>query len=431
MSADLRSGAIVFLIGLLSNGAVSQEIGNFLVAPIETDLHRAEVSSSDAYAIVNCSSLFVEGKLELNRLPPEKFQTALRDMAKGRESLRIICRYKFPLQVDQASQYDLKQKLVEIGKAAGFAIVTTNTRRTSAKWEDDFVTAESFQEPANHDEPVVENEYVRAFPIRTKLSIFEVGDFDCMVEILRPIDGRMKSLPPELRTAISSAVDGLKLDKRKTLKFSLSSTVSGRDLVESLFNSRLPPVRPANLPPALIDFFNRQEANYTPSEALNLVLDLGFESFQYSHSPGRGQPEEMIGQMAPEFELERLGGDNLSLKRFTKDRPALVTFWGVACGPCCREAPHLSRFHQKYGKDFAILAVNAYDEDREVVKKFADRTQLTHPIVLKGREVSRRYSVGSFPTTFWIGKDGKIDDYDVGFVSSERVEERISNEVGN
>lgn len=66
--------------------------------------------------------------------------------------------------------------------------------------------------------------------------------------------------------------------------------------------------------------------------------------------------------------------------------------------------------YEKYGSQgLAVLAVNAWDESKPQVEKFAREKKLTHRILLDGGSVARsKYEVVALPTTFWIHKDGTI-----------------------
>ena len=84
--------------------------------------------------------------------------------------------------------------------------------------------------------------------------------------------------------------------------------------------------------------------------------------------------------------------------------------------------------HKKYGQEFSIVAVNGYNDDREAVAKYVTKASLTHPIVLQGQTVSDDlYHAGAYPTTFWVDRNGTIVDYEIGFASSKRLEDRIVN----
>jgi len=58
----------------------------------------------------------------------------------------------------------------------------------------------------------------------------------------------------------------------------------------------------------------------------------------------------LVGQTAPDFTLESMDGAKIRLVDAVRNKVALVTFWGVACGPCRQETPHLSALYEKSGK---------------------------------------------------------------------------------
>jgi hypothetical protein len=70
-----------------------------------------------------------------------------------------------------------------------------------------------------------------------------------------------------------------------------------------------------------------------------------------------------------------------------------------------------------------VVAVNAYDESKQEVDRFAREKRLTYPIALMGGKVSRElYTVTSYPVTFLIDHTGTIADYHLGFeLGDERV----------
>lgn len=54
-----------------------------------------------------------------------------------------------------------------------------------------------------------------------------------------------------------------------------------------------------------------------------------------------------LGQPAPAFTLERLGGGKLSSKDLP-GRVVLVDFWATWCPPCVDEMPFLARIAKEY-----------------------------------------------------------------------------------
>ncbi|WP_442511936.1 TlpA family protein disulfide reductase [Novipirellula sp. SH528] len=405
----------------------ADETRNFFVAPITTELHRTTVSSSaDAYAIVNCNSLIVEGDLDLSALDEDAFLLALRAATATPKHLILVCRYQFPADLDTPLRTRLNKRLKELCASAGYQNVSLSETRTSADWKDAYHRADNFDQPEDPQEPLVENAHVRVFPVRTRLSKLVHGEADCIVEVIHPIDGRTSEFPSDLESAICQAVQATDLTEKQSMMFKLSSTTAGREKVEVLFDARSAPKIPETESIEIRRIFEANAAEYKPSPALLLAQELGFQKILYTHSPGGGAPETLVGAKAPNFKLTRLNGDPLDLHDFVLGRPALITFWGLACGPCRQEAPHLSVLHEKYEQGFSIIAVNGYNDARDAVAKYVKDENLTHPIALQGKSVSDDlYRVGAYPTTFWVDHSGTVIDYEVGFTSGKRLEDRI------
>ena len=123
------------------------------------------------------------------------------------------------------------------------------------------------------------------------------------------------------------------------------------------------------------------------------------------------------GKEAPDFKLDDIHGKPFSFREATKGKVVVLTFWGVGCGPCRKEAPYLSKLQEKYREQgLAIIAVNGYDEDRSIVSDFAKNLDLKQTILLMGRSVGQtQYGVRSYPTNFFISPEGKILHKEVGF----------------
>jgi hypothetical protein len=63
-----------------------------------------------------------------------------------------------------------------------------------------------------------------------------------------------------------------------------------------------------------------------------------------------------------------------------------------------------------------VLAVNGYNETRDLVLKFVKEKDLKQRILLQGGSVARdKYAVTGYPTSFLINPAGEIVDREVGF----------------
>ncbi len=132
--------------------------------------------------------------------------------------------------------------------------------------------------------------------------------------------------------------------------------------------------------------------------------------------PPAKSPSPLIGIEAPDFALEQLDGDRVSLADF-HSRPVVLTFWAQGCRFCRAEVTDLQRLHAKHASaGLVVLAVNAWDENPAALRVFAREKGLTYPILLNGGAVARDlYGVESVPTHIWIDRNGRIDDVTVGY----------------
>lgn len=115
-----------------------------------------------------------------------------------------------------------------------------------------------------------------------------------------------------------------------------------------------------------------------------------------------------IGNMAPDFQLQNLKGEDVALSDFRGSR-VIVNFWATWCPPCRAEMPDMEKLHQN--KDIVILAVNLTVSENSVdeVRKFVDKFELTFPVLLdEQKEVAEDYSIQPIPTSFMIDSNGII-----------------------
>jgi cytochrome c biogenesis protein CcmG/thiol:disulfide interchange protein DsbE len=123
-------------------------------------------------------------------------------------------------------------------------------------------------------------------------------------------------------------------------------------------------------------------------------------------------PQE--GSPAPDIRLSTLDGEDVSLSDY-RGKVVLLNFWATWCGPCREEMPLFEQAQQQYGTDnLVVLAVNVR-EGNGTVRSFVERFALTYPILMDERgSVAGRYHVRSFPTTYFIGRDGSVEGRRVG-----------------
>jgi thiol-disulfide isomerase/thioredoxin len=135
---------------------------------------------------------------------------------------------------------------------------------------------------------------------------------------------------------------------------------------------------------------------------------------------------ELKGKTAPDFELATLNGKKMKLSDL-RGKAVVLDFWATWCVPCKIEMPWFVELQKQYGPEgLAIIGVAMDDSSDEEISKFAKELGVNYPI-LRGKEaVGEAYGgLPGLPTTFFIGRDGKIVDQDAGLVSRKVIEEKI------
>lgn len=105
----------------------------------------------------------------------------------------------------------------------------------------------------------------------------------------------------------------------------------------------------------------------------------------------------------------------VSISNF-KGSVVLVDFWASWCEPCKVALPAYNKLYEKYGKKgLAVWGVNVDDEKNDG-KGFLKEHPMKFPISYDaGKKLISKVGVKTMPTSFLIGKDGKILHIHEGF----------------
>lgn len=115
-----------------------------------------------------------------------------------------------------------------------------------------------------------------------------------------------------------------------------------------------------------------------------------------------------IGQIAPDFELAKFDGGNISTKDLAGN-PAVLVFWTAWCPSCKEEAPHINQLASDFGpKGVRVVGINIGESDARVaegIKSFGIKYT-----VAKDRDtsVARNYRVMGTPTVVFLDKNGAV-----------------------
>lgn len=136
------------------------------------------------------------------------------------------------------------------------------------------------------------------------------------------------------------------------------------------------------------------------------------------------------GQLAPEFTLKTIGGEDMSLSSFRGKR-IILNFWASWCPPCKAEMPHMQEFYiENKESNVILLSVNLTTAEKksEDVAKFVEEYELTFPVMLdvKG-DIGRIYQAHAIPTSYLIDSKGIVKKKIIGPMDKEMMNELISS----
>ncbi len=151
---------------------------------------------------------------------------------------------------------------------------------------------------------------------------------------------------------------------------------------------------------------------------------------------GNQAPEEedaamaLKGKTAPGLTLKDLDGKTVDLKDY-RGKAVLVNFWATWCAPCKIELPWLVKLREQYGpQGFEVLGVAADDAPKTEIANSAKQYGLSYPVLVEGLTVADKWGgLDSLPTSFFIGRDGKIEDVTIGLYSRDELEANIKKLV--
>ena len=78
--------------------------------------------------------------------------------------------------------------------------------------------------------------------------------------------------------------------------------------------------------------------------------------------------QSVIGQPAPDFELQSLSGETMRLEDF-KGQPVVLNFWATWCQPCAQEHPTLIAGAQRFQPQGVVFLGLLYDDDVDKANK--------------------------------------------------------------
>ncbi len=133
------------------------------------------------------------------------------------------------------------------------------------------------------------------------------------------------------------------------------------------------------------------------------------QSFHGKKRPGFDRGVVQVGDEAPNFMLEDLAGNMMSLAQL-RGKVVLLNFWATWCGPCRVEMPAMEQLYRAFPRrEFEILAVSTDAQGAAVTRPFQKTMGFTFPILHDSEyRVGLTYGARTIPVTFMVDRQGII-----------------------
>ena len=125
--------------------------------------------------------------------------------------------------------------------------------------------------------------------------------------------------------------------------------------------------------------------------------------------PETNEFKSQEGYLAPHFTLRNLNG-NLEGLDDHLGKVIVVNFWATWCVPCVKEMPSFEKLYRRFrSKGLTILAVSLDKGSASTIQEFADKYQLSFPVLLDTDGVAEKlYPSLTIPFTYVVDKQGRV-----------------------
>lgn len=141
-------------------------------------------------------------------------------------------------------------------------------------------------------------------------------------------------------------------------------------------------------------------------------------------APGVGTS---VGCIAPDFKLVDLSGQDIKLSDY-RGNPVVLNFW-TYCAACKEELPYIQIAYderESLAPGLLVFAINV-TQQRDQVEEFIRNYGYTFEILMDTwATVASDYYIHQIPTTFFLDKNGIIQDVQVGeFSGPAAIKQKI------
>ena len=167
-----------------------------------------------------------------------------------------------------------------------------------------------------------------------------------------------------------------------------------------------------------------------------LVLILVFVIMSFSVLAAKSNKKDDV--KLPNIVLYDQYGKKHNIEEY-KGKVVVINFWATWCGYCVEEMPEFEKVYKEFGsnkKDVIILGVagpkskensNNVDVEKDKVISFLKKKNITYPSLMDETGKSfDDYKVRALPMTYVINKDGYLEGFVSGAITSEQLRKAVN-----
>ncbi len=117
------------------------------------------------------------------------------------------------------------------------------------------------------------------------------------------------------------------------------------------------------------------------------------------------------------------GGSTTNLATF-EGTPTIVNMWASWCAPCLVEMPMLEQASQDLGDRVDVVGVSRGDRDE--LKKVADRTGVTYPLLVDDGRMTAALGITGMPVTLFYDASGELVERHDGVLDQSDLDAAVA-----
>ncbi|MGB9103342.1 MAG: TlpA disulfide reductase family protein [Terriglobales bacterium] len=159
--------------------------------------------------------------------------------------------------------------------------------------------------------------------------------------------------------------------------------------------------------------------------AIGLAVAVYYGAHDRTAKPTREPDTRSSAPPAPALTLVDLSGNKIDTPSYA-GKVVLVNFWATWCTPCAEEVPKLVALQDKYrDQGFQVIGISMDDSD-SALRDFYRKYKMNYPVAAGSAKIAEAYGgILGLPTSFLIGRDGRIRAKYPGLADFAKLEQEI------